>query len=107
MQYSIVLRSMRSTVITGVGHTDAAEFVPIPTTAVVPKAADKGETVVKKLTGKSPERRSIRPLARAGQPSHLRARVRTHVDPALPIQVLEPSPSTLVIILYHQSYMDS
>jgi len=107
MQYSIVLRSMRSTVVTGVGHTDAAESVPIPTTAVVPKAADKGETVVKKFDWEIPERCSIRPFVRAGQPSHLCARVRTHVDPVLPIQVLEPSPSTLVIILYHQSYMDS
>jgi len=49
MQYSIVLRSMRSTVATGVGHTDAAKSIPILTTAVVPKAMDKGKTMVKKI----------------------------------------------------------
>jgi len=37
-------------------HTDAAESVPIPTTAVVPKAVDKGETVVKKFDWEIPRK---------------------------------------------------
>ena len=38
------------------GHTDAAKSVPIPTTEVVPKAADKGKTMVKKIDWEIPRK---------------------------------------------------
>ena len=85
------------------GHTDGAKSVPLPTTEVVPKVADKGKEAAKKIDWEIPRKTlhsSIGSYRRDSRPC-------AHVDNARHSQVLEPSPSTLVIILYHLSYMGS